>query len=497
MKSLDVSRPGEYVDARGMTDIRNMSIDRFVVRKRDGTSVLGASLGERVQAIFEYEDSGVTYCIRVGNTKVELLNKATSVWSSIANAALTGTDTDRVDWAFPLISAVRVAVFTNGIDNIRKYTGGVSDADLGGSPPQCKFMTWFGSCLLLAGIEGYPQRVQWSDTGDPETWSGGDANSVELLDDPESITGLVNWSRYVTIHKSNSIYVGQKVTTSEVYRFDRKPTGVGAVCHFTIQELPTGEQIFLAKDGIRLFNGFTAPYIESPVNDEIREEINSTHVGKAWAALRKDLNEYWLGVPIGSDTEPTTVYKYNWVTKQCYKDSRANVCAANAYLTTSERTWDDLVGSWDSQTWRWNDVTLSSLNPIVMFGETSGVTTRDDSTVNNDNGVAVNGYFDTKDFTAQDFDLPDLGQMIRWLGIEHWLKGNNVTFYYSTDSGGSWTKVETIALSSDYPDDSAPLISYFDVLSTKIRYRWRNNTLGETFSLKKYKTRCAIREMRR
>lgn len=498
---LVVDRPAEYVDSRSAAAMKNMEFNRSIIRKRIGTAALGSSLGERIQRYFELEVGNATRLFRVGPTKVEVFNKSTLVWSSVASSALTGTAADQVSYAFPLLSAEKIAVFTNGIDAIRKCSITGNDAALGGSPPKCKFVLAFGSYLLLAyvidGGTTYYTRVQWCDTGLPETWTGGNAGSQDLLDDPEDITGMGLFGNFVTIHKPNSIYVGQLVSTSDVFRFDRKATGVGAVSAATIQNIPSGEQVFLASDGLHLFNGITAPLIESPVQDELREEMNPAYLYKSQAIYVEELDEYWVCVPSGSDTEPQTIYKYNWRTRQIYKDVRSNLTALGVYLNTQEDTWDDRSLVWDSDTSRWNSVSHLSLNPVVIVGDSSGNSAKRTSATNNDAGTAVESYSDTKDFTAQDFEQADIDKMIRWKGLEIWAKGNSVVVYYSTDGGSSWTLASTVTLSSDYPTDDAPLNVYFDVINSRIRFRFYNAVAGESFTLKKYQIEAGVREARK
>lgn len=500
-KGLVVDRPGEYVDSRSAINIRNMELSRNVIQKRVGSSALGSTLGERVQRIFEIQAGVTTRLLRVGLTKVEAFNKSTSVWASVAHAVLTGTAADPVSYAFPLLSGSKIACFTNGIDAIRKISVSGNDSLLGGSPPKAKHLQAFGPYLVLGHvIDGgttYHSRVQWCDTGLPETWTGGNAGSQDLLEDPEDITGMGVFGNALTIHKASSIYVGQLVTTSDVFRFDRKATGVGTVAGATIQSIPSGEQIFLATDGIHLFNGITAPLIDSPIQDEIREDMNPAYSYKAQSVFVKEKDEYWVCLPTGSDTEPQTVYKYNYLTKQIYKDYRANLTALGAYLNTTEVTWDDLVGTWDSQTMRWDSATNASNNPVVALGDSTGATLKRTSLTTNDNGVAVESIWDTKDFTAEDMGVPDIDRLVRWKGLELWAKGNSMKVYYSTDGGSAWTLADSLALSSDYPTDDAPLNSYFDVVSSRIRFRFLNSTLSESFSLKKYQIEATLREARK
>ena len=500
-KGLVVDSPAEYIDSRSSFNTKNMEFNRNIIRKRFGSSALGSSLGERIMRYFELQVGALTRLFRVGLTEVEVLNKSTGIWSSVTSTPLTGSSEDPVSYAFPLLSGEKIVVYTNGIDNIRKCSKTGNDADLGGTPPVARFVQAFGPYLVIGyifdGGDTFYSRVQWCDTGLPETWTGGNANSQDLLEDPEDITGFGVFGNFLTVHKANSIYLGQLVTTSDVFRFDRKATGVGTVSEATIQNIPTGEQIFLASDGIHIFNGITAPLIDSPIQDELREEMNPEHIHKSQSVFVEELDEYWVAVPIGSETLPSTIYKYNWRTKQVYKDFRDNLTAMGIFLNTGDLTWDDMAIAWDSSTTRWDSVSNLSLNPVVIFGDSSGLSLERDSTVVNDNSVAIDSIWDTKDFTAEDLGITDIDRMMRWTGLEIWAKGNAVSVYYSTDSGSNWTLATTLSLESDYPDDDAPLNVYFDQVKSKIRFRFRNNTASETFTLKKYQIYASPREARK
>lgn len=498
---LVVDRPAEYVDVRSAVNIKNMETNRSVIQKRLGTVLIGLTLSERIQRYFELQVGDSTRLFRVGITKVQVLNKSTGVWTSVTSSLLTGTERNQVSFTFPILSGQKIAVFTNGLDNIRKCAIAGSDANLGGSPPKARFVQSFGPYLVLAyvvdGGTTYYTRVQWCDTGDCETWSGGNAGSQELIDDPEDITGLGVFGGSITVHKSNSIYVGQLVTTSDVFKFERRDTGVGAVAGNTIANIPSGEQIFLASDGIHLFNGVTAPLIDSPVQDELREEMNPTYLYKAQGLFVKELDEYWVAVPIGSDTEPSTIYKYNWRTGQVYKDYRMNLTALGAFLNTTDLTWDDMTVTWNSSSLIWNSNINQSLNPVIIFGNSSGISTSRTATSRDDNGSAVESVWDTKDFTAADLGIADISTLIRWTGLELWAKGESVQVYYSTDGGSSWVFSTTLDLASDYPGDDAPLNVYFDKVSSRIRFRFMNSESEENFTLKKYQIKFSQRETRK
>lgn len=503
-KGLVADRPAEYIDQRAASAIRNMEFNRGIIRKRIGTIAIGDSLGERIQRYFELQVGAETRLFRVGLTKVEVLNKATGVWSSVATAVLTGAVDYPVSYAFPLLAAAKTAVFTNGIDNIRKCGISGMDADLGGTPPKARYVQAFGDYLVLGYVtdsgNNYYSRIQWCDTGNAESWtpgSGSNAGSKDLLEDSDDITGLGVFGNFLTVHKANAIYLGQLVTTSDVFRFDRRATGVGTVAGATIQNIPSGEQIFLAADGIHLFNGVTAPLIESPVQDELREQMNPLYLYKAQSIFVRELDEYWVAVATGSDTEPQTVYKYNWRTQQIYKDTRENLTALGMYINSREDTWADRTAGWDTDTSRWDSNVNLSLAPIVILGNSAGVSTRRSASSNDDNGVAVEGVTETKDYTAQDAGSPDIDRIMRWKGLQLWAKGTAVKIYYSTDEGTSWTLATVLTLTSAYPTDAAPLMVYFDVVSSQLRLRFLNSETGGAYTLKKYALAATPREARK
>lgn len=478
-----------------------MMVSRSLLLKRYGTTSFGLTVSEEILGGREFERDNVKYVVRVGLTKVQEWDDVGTVWDDITGTDLTADNTYNVSFATPLLSGKRILVITNYKDNPRKYTGSGNTADLGGSPPKARFALEYGAYLLLAYINDgtvRPTRVQWSETGDCETWTGGSSGSKELIEDGESITGLANFGNYVAVHKENSIYLGYLVTSSTVFRFDRRSTGAGTVCHNTIQNLPTGEQIFLAKDGLRLFNGISAPLIESEITDDLRENINPAFVYRSWSIVVPELDEYWVGVPIGSAQYGSTIYKYNYNAKVAYRDTRGNVRSAFRYTDVSQPTWNDQTLTWDqASTLVWDSGQLNSLFSHVLLNHAEGITTVVDSSLNNDNGSAVDAFWESKDYESE-----EKGRLCRWIGMQLWAKGNTVTIEYSIDEGETWSSTldqdgnATTTLMAAFPSDYAPIMVYFDVVSSRIRFRFRNLTASQTFFLKQFIINYTDREVR-
>jgi hypothetical protein len=497
---LATGKPGEFIDSRSTPDCQNVEFDRFTIAKRTGESIMGATAGQRILAIGELKVGLSRYVFRIGTTKFEEYDYTLDTWTSRANAALTGTSTEVVDFTFPILGGSKVLVYTNGLDNLRKWTGSGNDFDLGGTPPKAKFVLAVGPYLMLANITDggntYYSRVQWSDTGDIETWSGGNANSTNLIDDQQDITGLALYSDGVTVHKENCIYVGYRVSTSEVFRFDRRNTGVGTIADATIQNLPDGKQVFLSREGIHIFNGITAPLLDSDMMEEIRRGANPQHIYKATSKLVREKDEYWVALPLGSQTEPETVFKYNYATGQVYKDIRTSVTTFGEFELSDELTWDDISTSWDAYSGRWDDLINLALAPTIAIGHSDGIVTKRQG-IYNDNGTAIDSYWISKDYTAADFGFDNPSILMRWQGIEVIAKGTAVDVYYSIDGGSTWVSIGELTLLSDYQTDDAPGKLYFDVISSKIRFKFANSDDDSYFALKQFLPVATKREARR
>jgi hypothetical protein len=499
IKGIDISLPGEFIDDSASRNSENFEMSRGVLTKRVGTVQLGGVIGGTNKEILcgrEFTREDVNYNVRVGREKIERYNTTSETWVDITDDDLTGATTDLISTAIPLLSGQPILCITNGKDPIQKWTASGTVTDLDGAPPVARFIQEYKTYLICANIAGgvdVGQRVQWSDTANPEEWTAGNSGAVDLVEDGEDITGLCLWGNYICVHKERSIYLGYPVSSNAIFQFDRKSTGVGTIADGSIQNLPSGEQIFLAKDGLYLFNGVSCKTLSQAINEEIRDSINAEYAKKAWSVLVRSKKEVWIGIPLGGDTYGETIYKYNYETGIVLKDKRSYANTAWIGESTAGLSWDEMTGTWDEQTARWDGSGLAKGTDIVNISDVNGYTYAVSESVKDDDGVAVYAQWVTKDYQSSQ------QQIARFNKLELWAKGNSIKVEYSTDQGETWTEMtdSPMTLTDEYPSIDSPDIFYFDVVASTIRFRFSNNNAGEALSIKQFIISYVQRENRK
>jgi len=312
-----------------------------------GKSKIGSSLNDNPTGIFEYRKfDGSIYLIVHTGTKVYKYEDAD--WTDITGTALSGSSSD-------LISAVTFTdlyIFTNGIDNIRKWDGSGNTSDLT-CPYKAKYMKVYKNKLILAYTtesgETCPQRVRWSNEGDPESWDANDY--IDIVEGSDYITGLEVLGDYLVVFTSRNIHILSHTAGSFPSREEMVAGSAdkGCVAPFSIANIGGGI-IYLGDNGVYLFNGGISKNI---TENTIKDIITSLDVGYrkyAYGKILPALHQYWLSVPYYSGDISYTngqnncvlIYDYlkgNWT----IRDMKAKVFSRVQQY--SSITIGDLIGT--------------------------------------------------------------------------------------------------------------------------------------------------------
>jgi len=499
VKGVDFSQPATFIDDRAGFP-QNVRFFRNELRKRPGKTLFGSAVADATQIMgmgLLETNSLLKYAVRASKTKLEKYNSSTSAWESIANTSFTGGDEDF--FSFANVTESSLLIITNFIDRIRKWTGSGTNSLLLGNPPKAKYCTYLSPYLLLAytddGSSIKPWEIAWCDTDNPEVWSGGNSGSSLLSREPSPIQNIAKLNEYVVGYKKDSLWLGRKVETSDVFQFDCLKTGIGLAAPRAFADAK-GYHYFMSLNDIHVWNGIQEESIGGPVKDQIFSRIDRGKINRCFAVHVQELDEVWFFVVITGNNWPTEIWKYNYRTGFWYYDTCSELTSALKYERVSGQSWnDDTPGSWDEAGDVWDSGVITQSWEDILFGDVNGQCLKLDYNTTNDNGVAVDSRFTTKDYIGDTLEFNK-----RWLQLDVWARGPGKLYVdYSVDEGETWVNIP-YSSSTAYIDMGSLYVHYnlyFDVLSPQIRFRFRNAESGEVFYIRNFYPYYLPKEQRR
>jgi len=202
-------------------------------------------------------------------------------------------------------------IYTDGENDILKWDGSNDPQALIGSYPPgmtsllAKYATEFKQHLLLGytiedGNE-MPQRVRWSETADPDNFSGDYALYVDLPG-PEAITGLSQINRdTLLVARSASMWVGRATGDTDVFSFSALSCSAGCSAGRTIKVI-ADKAIFLAYSAdngpdVLVTDGYSVQSVAGPILPLLRDLYVASQIHNALAMTVPELGQYWLFLP--------------------------------------------------------------------------------------------------------------------------------------------------------------------------------------------------------
>lgn len=488
VKGIDLSIPSLYLP-EGYGFPENMQFERGELRKRDGRSRLGqqtygASSDILHLATFEQSNEIVRLMMHTAKHLFKY-NTSSALFEDVSGADLTGDDTNYFDSC--TIAELDMYIFTNYLDNVRKYEDDqTASEDLGGSPPKAKCCEYITPYLFLANLneggQAIPTKGAWCDTGDPETWSGGNSGSQLFTDDTTPIRRVKKLSNYLMLYKSGMSYRGRIVATSDIFDFTILSVDRGLYASRALAEAQ-GSHFYMGTSDFHINNSVRIEDIGGPIREYVFNRLNRDKADTCFAIHVEIYKEIWFFITtLGNDT-PTEVWKYKYDQNFWYKDTVQNTLCGCNYKVINALSWDDVPGNWIDQASRWDDLSGQASAPIQVFGHDDGYCRQLNSTIRNDDGVAIQARQETKDYCGLGSNGvigPEQDQ--RWLQADFWASGTSVDISYSTDFGETWTFIETKELTLNVSKHTV----YLDVIAPNIRFRFQNDSLTGYFTFRSF-----------
>lgn len=178
------------------------------------------------------------------STKLYQLDNTALTWTDVSKglttySALSSTD----NWQFAQFGNYIIAVQANVAPQVFDLTSSTEFADLGGSPPNARYVSVVGRFLVLSGLLSTPYRVQWSGLNAVTTWTSG-TNSSDYQDLPDGgIVRGVAGGEYGLIFQDTVIRRMTYVPGSPlIFQIERIAEDHGLYAPYSL--VRTGERVF-------------------------------------------------------------------------------------------------------------------------------------------------------------------------------------------------------------------------------------------------------------
>lgn len=297
----------------------------------------------------------------IAGAATKLYELSGGAWVDRSRVAAYGA-TDDARWSFAQFGNTVLA--SNKTDTLQRSTS-TTFADVATAPTADIIFSVGSQVMALNVNDGSDKPDGWHvcAVNDETDWTASlttRAGKGRLVSTPGKITAGARLGNYAVAYKSKSIYIGQAVTSAEIYDWQLVRAGeVGCVGKEALCELGP-LHFFVSDDNFWLFDG-TSP---TPVGDNIRQwfydHSSPTYRYKTKCVYDRQNSRVWVFYPSTSASTCDAALVYHVKTQKWGRSNRSIEAALN-YISAG-LTFDtfDAVGStydtlpsiaYDSQYW--------------------------------------------------------------------------------------------------------------------------------------------------
>lgn len=402
-KGLNVQVSDNLIDNREASDLQNIAyVEAGGVSKRTGYRQLGNNLSNNPRGLGTYMDSSSSkYVCTIDGTTLKYLKDTSTTWTAASGSTFTADKTTTFTQARGLLYA------WNGTEGGTTFDG--STCARPDTMPKASFGLFYKSYHFVSGVPGQINRVYISVVTDASdftnaattlhnstevpgagTFAGTGANFIDIdKDDGDRITGLCTFQDSVIVFKERSIH---QITldssgTPSVALVTRS---LGCVSHKSIENAEN-DVFFLSRRGVyvlgnepQFFSAIRTNELSARINPRIKL-ISEASLNLS-SAIYFDY-KYWLAVPEGGTTANNLLWTYDRRFLAWSKSAAASLNAESFTVFTDSNSREKLL--------------FTSASSAKVFEVTQAY---------NDNDSAIDAYWTSKAFDADEFDITK-----RWL----------------------------------------------------------------------------------
>lgn len=474
-KMLEGRMPAMALHPRYAADCSDVRPEGGILKKRtgfnafdvdiDATHNLDGRVAGLCQTPFGWTDDIVALVQDGSDSKYYLYDTSDTYHWVIAETG-TNDEYSQLSWCPAVNDGVECVVLSDNKLPIQVWINtGAASAKVAAisfdeSALKAKVVRYFYDRLVMFNVDDDGARdkkmVKWTGVGFITDDDGGSSASNLILGRKGGyIVGAEPLGDDMIIYCEHEIIRMAHIGGTTIFRFDPMDTYNGLAAQKAIANLGDRHLILTDSYAVKEYSGgqFCRP-IGDPINASIRANINKTHYANSFFVLARGLNEAWLFIPTTTAT-PDTVYVIRY--GECVEEYLWYKYSMSAFCAMEYDNWNVLAGYTDA---------------ICDYDYAS--------TTLSDGGSAIDGWYETIDFT----NVENPSQHLRHEGMRLEAKGTAagvLTVQYSIDEGANWLTGSTATLTTAW----AVYELKFDTgYARKIRYRFSNNTDDKTFELK-------------
>jgi hypothetical protein len=356
---------------------------------------------------------------------------------------------------------------------IRQYDG-TSFSNLITTPPATiganigsRFIVAFNDRILAAynrydplggtAYTDFPTELRWCRSGQVNNWdtATGSAGLLEILETSNApLTGaFVLGERCYLTKRREIIEIIATGQLAPVHRQETKVRGAGCIASHSIA-LGEYQAFFLGADDVYQWDGSNLSAVGGGIYKTLTALIDYQNLDEVQGVVHTTDSEYWLLLGTGD------IFIYDYRRDRWFRDNRSNI-AAIGIVQVSENVFT-------------TDIDASE---FVIMGHFDARSFRVDLTVTTFLGNAIDSYFVTKDFEAQQFAQQRAAPSLLFLNTLWQVNFRSdpsalVEVGSSTDQGLTWNTIEVTT------NEEGIGAAHFIVPFAKVRFRFRNYGTG-------------------
>lgn len=307
-KGVNNSQPKHMLGFDMASDGQDFVVEEnTIVKKRDGFTAVNSvaiSADPTVNSLYSLRlSNGTTYEV-VGTDNGGLWNDESG---TITASIFTGLSTSK---AFEYTQFLDTLIIADGT-NILKTWDGSSTGEISAAATGAQFIENHLNKLFISGMSSATDRVDYSTTGDFNTWTGSGTDQFQVeQNDGQDITGIKSFSRNeLIIFKDRSMHklIGYDKSSFNLVSIDKS---IGCISSRSIQNFKSssggGLLIWAYRDGIYVYDGSNVEKITSYVQ-ETWDSINKSRYQEIDSTLDIEKGRYLITFSTGSSVTNDTM----------------------------------------------------------------------------------------------------------------------------------------------------------------------------------------------